>query len=70
MSIGVFINMNNNDCLVTVAMLSALLSKEKKDYLDIIAPFVLNLLPTQKGDKINILQILKEELNEKILCSN
>lgn len=60
MSIGVFINMNNNDCLVTVAMLSALLSKEKKDYLDIIAPFVLNLLPTQKGDKINILQILSE----------
>ena len=59
MSIGVNINMENRNALVTVAMLSTYLSKENKEYLDMISPFILNLLPKNINDKINKESILK-----------
>lgn len=43
MFIGVYINMTNKDALLTVAMLSAFLSKAKKDYLDLISPYYLKV---------------------------
>lgn len=61
---GVLINMKNSDALVTIAMLSALLKKENKEYLDIIAPFVLKLLPKKQDEKVNKLKIL-EDLNKE-----
>lgn len=63
MTTGVTLNMDDSSALVTVAMLSALLNEKRSDYLDIIAPFVLSLLPKQKGeaiDKSKIIQGLKE----------
>ena len=59
---GVFINMKKSSALVTVAMLSALLSKENKDYLDIITPFILKLLPKEQGTKVDRIKTL-EDLN-------
>lgn len=52
--------MENQSALVTVAMLSAFLSKDNKNYLDLITPFVLNLLPNKQGEKIDRSHILKE----------
>lgn len=45
--------MSNTSTLVTVAMLSALLSEKHTDYLDLISPFILSLLPCEKGEKVN-----------------
>ncbi len=50
---GVKLNMNNSSALVTVAMLSALLNQRQTEYLDLISPFVLSLLPKIKGQKVN-----------------
>jgi hypothetical protein len=58
MSNEVLIDMDNPSALVTVAMLSSLLNKEKREYLDIITPFVLNLLPKKKDEKVNRLIVL------------
>lgn len=64
MFIGVYINMTNKDALLTVAMLSAFLSKAKKDYLDLISPFVLSSLPKSENKKIDILK-LQNDLKDK-----
>lgn len=53
MSQRVVLNMNNSSALVTVAMLSTMLSEKNSDYLDIISPFVLTLLPTKIGSKVD-----------------
>lgn len=41
----VLLDMENPNALITVAMLAAIYENQKKDYLDIIKPFVCNLLP-------------------------
>lgn len=46
--------MRNNDALITVAMLTTFLKKEGKDYLDLLNPFVLNLIPKSKGHLIDM----------------
>lgn len=46
--------MENPSALVTVAMLTTYLSKEHKDYLDIITPFVLKTFPKNIGEKIDL----------------
>ena len=48
----------NNNIMVTNAMLAAYLETENKDYLGLIKPFVLFLLPNV-GDKVNISKITK-----------
>lgn len=55
-----FINMRNKDALITVAMLSTFLKEEKKDYLDLITPFILNLLPKKVGEKVEIDEIINK----------
>ena len=68
MFIGVYINMTNKDALLTVAMLSAFLSKAKKDYLDLISPFVLSSLPKSENKKIDIFKFMNNSLQSiKIL---
>ncbi len=65
--------MKNESALVTVAMLSAFLSKDNKNYLDLITPFVINLLPRKKGDKIDhnkILQRLNDEYGFEDMPAN
>jgi len=61
---GVFINMKNPDALVTVAMLSAFLKKENKEYLDIITPFILRLLPKKQGEKVDKSKIMQDLCSE------
>lgn len=45
--------MKNTSALVTVAMLSTFLSQRHTEYLDLISPFVLSLLPMQIGLEVN-----------------
>ncbi|OLS02562.1 hypothetical protein [Tissierella creatinophila] len=52
--------MRNKDALITVAMLSTFLKEEKKDYLDLITPFILNLLPKKVGEKVEIDEIINK----------
>lgn len=49
-------NMENTNALITVAMLAAIYENHQKDYLDIITPFVCNLLPS-RGYRVDFLQI-------------
>lgn len=68
MSQRVVLNMNNSSALVTVAMLSTMLSEKNSDYLDIVSPFVLTLLPTKIGSKVDCeetLSALKENYGFK-----
>ena len=53
----------NNNIMVTNAMLAAYLETENKDYLGLIKPFVLFLLPNV-GDKVNISKITKKLRDE------
>lgn len=53
------ISMNNHNTIVTVAMLSAFLSYDKKDYIALIKPFVLKLLPRHEGDVVDIIDMQK-----------
>ena len=46
------INVENTNALTTVAMLASVYQNEQKDYLDIITPFVCNLLPA-RGELIS-----------------
>lgn len=59
MRIGVTISMDNQNTLVTVAMLSALLCCDKKDYIELIKPFILRLLPKHVGDVVDKSEIKK-----------
>ena len=43
----VLLDMENTNALITVAMLAAIYENQQKDYLDIIKPFVCNLLPAR-----------------------
>ncbi|MDP3013068.1 MAG: hypothetical protein Q8M92_02415, partial [Candidatus Subteraquimicrobiales bacterium] len=45
--------MKNKSTLVTVAMLTTFLSKDHKDYLDLVKPFVLMVLPKKVNEKID-----------------
>lgn len=54
------LNMDNQNALVTVAMLSTMLKERNSDYLDIISPFILTLLPRKIGSCID---------DDKIICS-
>lgn len=56
----VTINMDNKSSLVTIAMLTSFLSEEKKDYFDLITPFVLQLLPKKVGDIIDVSGIVSK----------
>jgi hypothetical protein len=62
MAFGVILDMRNSSALVTVAMLSTYLSEEHRDYLELLLPFVLTLLPKEKDEQINKDNIL-DELN-------
>ena len=53
----------NNNIMVTNAMLAAYLETENKDYLGLIKPFVLFLLPNV-GDKVNISKNTKKLRDE------
>lgn len=44
---GVQLDMSNTNTIITVAMLSAIYENHQKDYLDMIKPFVCNLLPAR-----------------------
>jgi len=59
----VLIDMGNTNALVTVAMLAAIHENHQKDYLDIIKPFVCNLLPAgrQYVDLIEVKQRMESE---------
>lgn len=57
MCIEVRLNMGNPNALCTVGMLSALLEKDKRDYIDLISPFVLATLPDTVGEEINATEI-------------
>lgn len=52
----VLLDMENPNALITVAMLAAIYENQKKDYLDIIKPFVCNLLPAC-NEYIDLFQI-------------
>lgn len=54
---------DNSSSLVTVAMLTTYLSKENKDYLDLIKPFVLNCIP-RVSEKIDIEKIMEKMKND------
>ncbi len=54
MSIGVTLDMKNPNALCTVGMLSALLEREKRDYIDLVSPFILASLPTTIGQEIDV----------------
>ena len=56
----VVINMEDSGALVTVAMLSTLLQNRQKDYLDVISPFILNLVPKSVGERINCTEIIRQ----------
>ena len=58
---GVTIRMEKKVSLSTVALLSLLWDKEKRDYLDVIAQFVLRCLPTKINAQIDI-----DEITEKL----
>ena len=55
--------MENTNALITVAMLAAIYENNQKDYLDIIKPFVCNLLPPcgQQVDFLDIKQKMELE---------
>ena len=53
MSQRLVICLSEESALVTVAMLSSLIREHHADYLDIISPFVVELLPTQVGQEVN-----------------
>lgn len=55
--------MENPNTLVTVAMLAAVYNNEQKDYLDIIMPFVCNLLPP-KNQVIDFLYV-KQKMEDE-----
>lgn len=54
------LNMKDSSALVTVAMLSTMLSERHTDYLDVISPFVLSLLPSKTGARVDAGNIIKE----------
>ncbi len=56
-SFGVILDMKNPNALCTVGMLSALWERDRRDYIDLVSPFVLASLPTTIGQEIDIEQI-------------
>lgn len=52
MHFEVILRMNSSSALVTVAMLSTFLSERHSEYLDLLSPFVLSLLPLQTGAEV------------------
>lgn len=54
--VEVLLGMENTNALITVAMLAAIYESQQKDYLDIIKPFVCNLLPA-RNEYINFSEI-------------
>lgn len=59
----VLLDMENTNALITVAMLAAIYENQQKDYLDIIKPFVCNLLPARNEyiDFFHIKQHMESE---------
>lgn len=55
------IHMKKDSAFITQAMLSSYLEVDKKDYLELILPFVGKCLPQRIGDKVNI-EVLQSEL--------
>lgn len=53
MSIGVILDMKNPNALCTVGMLSALWERDRRDYIDLVSPFILASLPTTVGQEID-----------------
>ena len=51
---GVIMRMNNQTSLSTVALLSTLWEKERRDYLDVLAQFVLRCLPNKPEAQVDI----------------
>lgn len=63
MPTGVWINMKNNNALISVAMLTTFLNN-KKDYLDMISPFVYSTLSLSVGEKVNV-QIIQDKMGKE-----
>ena len=59
----VLIDVENANALITVAMLAAVYDNEKKDYLDIIKPFVCNLLPP-RSHRVDLLSLQRKMEDE------
>ena len=55
----VVLDMSDSSALVSVGILSTLLSEKHKDYLDLISPFVLTLLPSRRGELVEVEPIIK-----------
>lgn len=60
MPFKVVLNMNDSSALITVAMLSTMLKERNADYLELISPFVLTLLPNRIGDAVDINTIIRK----------
>ena len=54
MGYRMIIDMDNMNALITNAMLASYLSETKTDYLGLLEPFVLRLLPDKKNSLIDI----------------
>lgn len=54
MQFEVYIDMNNENALYTVSMLSAMLETQDGDYYNLIIPFVLHCIPKERGIEVNV----------------
>lgn len=64
MSFEVMVNMGNPNALCTIGLLSAFLESKKRDYVDLVSPFVLRSIPTNIDmliEPIEIQNALREE---------
>ena len=52
----------SKDSVIVPALLTAFLEKEKKDTLNLMIPFILYLLPNEKGNKINYEEVEVEKI--------
>lgn len=56
--------MGNKNALITKAMLASYINDKKIDYLDMISPFILKVLPERVGAMINVEEITKKVNDE------
>lgn len=61
---GVMIRMNDNTSLSTIALLSTLWEQEQRDYLDILAQFVIQCLPNELDYWVEIPKIVEKMRSE------
>lgn len=61
----VIFHMKNNNLLITTAMLTSIFETSKKDTLDLMMPFVLEIIFENDGKELANNQYIKEQLNKK-----